>query len=217
MAVIRVELLSAEQLPDQQPPAWRVTQQVTHDDGSTDTAQYIFPIDTIEWRCGEYGYDPVVDIDEVLDIVLLEPHVDPVDPEDDDHLFNASTVAKARNKHRAMFKAARKTIELLDSVPEPAIRGVTKPGARQTLREGSPLDPDFIAVKKEHVRQARVKNRADRQERLDRRAAGPARRSLTELRDQLLPGTTEPAPVRRPTPGPNVPGTDVVGPASPGG
>lgn len=218
MAVVRVELLSAEQFPDEQPPVWRVSQRVSHDDGTVDTALYTFPLDTIEWRCGEYGYDPVADLDEVLEAVLLEPHVEPISPDDDDHLFNAATVGKARTKHRAKFRAARKAVELVDSTPEDAGRGAAVVSSvKDQLRAGSPIDPQFLAVKREHVRQHREKNRADRQERLDRRAAGPARRSLDQLRGQLLPETPEPAAVPRPTPGPNAPPTGGSAPASPGG
>lgn len=39
---------------------------------------YTFPEDTVAIRCAEYGFDPDLDADEVLDLVLGEPfHTDP--------------------------------------------------------------------------------------------------------------------------------------------
>lgn len=83
---------------------------------------HVFPKGTLEWRAAEYGLD---DVDEILDIVLHEPHL-PDEPDRDDAaaragmvtsnrpdaqpitLFNAASSADALAAHRLRIADAKK-------------------------------------------------------------------------------------------------------------
>lgn len=84
---------------------------------------HIFPKDTLEWRAAEYG---ITDIDELLDMILHEPHL-PDFPDRDDAalraglvtstrpdaeavtLFNAAATSDALAAHRLRIAGAKKT------------------------------------------------------------------------------------------------------------
>lgn len=54
------------------------------------------PEEIVSIRAGEYGYDPVDDYDEVIDIVLTELHGDGMAPGADSFLLSADTLEDAR-------------------------------------------------------------------------------------------------------------------------
>ncbi|MFF4346817.1 hypothetical protein [Streptomyces sp. NPDC001530] len=82
---------------------------------------YVFPKDTLEWRAAEYG---LTDVDEILDMILHEPHL-PDQPDRDDAaarvglvtsaspdaepitLFNAASTADALTSHRLRIDDAK--------------------------------------------------------------------------------------------------------------
>lgn len=65
-------------------PCWLVHR--TDQDGNG--SAHVFPHDTLEWRAAEYG---LTDVDEILDIVLHEPHL-PEAPDRDDAALRAGLV-----------------------------------------------------------------------------------------------------------------------------
>lgn len=91
-------------------PRWAVH----HIDQDGQGGGYVFPKDMLEWRAAEYG---ISDVDELLDMVLHEPHL-PETPDRDDAalraglvtstttdaepitLFNARSTADALTAHR---------------------------------------------------------------------------------------------------------------------
>lgn len=84
---------------------------------------HAFPPETLEWRAAEYG---LTDVDEILDIILHEPHL-PDEPDRDDAaaragmvtstgraaepitLYNAVSTADARAAHRLRIADAKQT------------------------------------------------------------------------------------------------------------
>jgi hypothetical protein len=115
-------------------------------------ASHIFPKVTLEWRAAEYG---ITDVDEILDLILHEPHL-PDAPDRDDAaaragmvtsnrpdaepitLFNAASTADALAAHRlriADVKQVRAVVRppAKDKDPLDAIRaahGITPAGLR---------------------------------------------------------------------------------------
>ncbi|MEU1787121.1 hypothetical protein ABZ553_14850 [Streptomyces sparsogenes] len=91
----------------------RALWQVTYQDSSGEVRHHIFPKTTLEWRAAEYGLD---DVDEILDIILHEPHAPaeqqgaPVSllaapatadrPRPRITLYTAESTAQARDAHR---------------------------------------------------------------------------------------------------------------------
>jgi hypothetical protein len=114
---------------------------------------HIFPKDTLEWRAAEYG---VADADELLDLILHEPHLPDVPDRDDAAarvglvtssrpdaepitLFNAASTADARDAHRLRIAAAKQATAHVRPAakgkdPLDAIRiqhGITVAGVRE--------------------------------------------------------------------------------------
>lgn len=90
------------------------------DDGRT--KDHVMPTAILDIRAGEYGLHPVNDRDKIIDIVLHEPHMDPIPDEqlhrdsqnpgprqagDIVHLYNANTVDEARTAHLARVEATK--------------------------------------------------------------------------------------------------------------
>jgi hypothetical protein len=65
---------------------------VHHIDQDGNGSGYVFPKDTLEWRAAEYG---LTDVDEILDMVLHEPHL-PDEPDRDDAALRAGMVTSSR-------------------------------------------------------------------------------------------------------------------------
>lgn len=129
-------------------PRWLVH----HVDQNGSGSSYVFPKDTLEWRAAEYGLD---DVDEILDMVLHEPHL-PDGPDRDDAaaragmvtsnrpdaepitLFNATSSADALAAHRLRIADAKKVRAVVRAPakgknPLDAIRtahGITAAGLR---------------------------------------------------------------------------------------
>ncbi|MFE3031588.1 hypothetical protein ACFXKY_08055 [Streptomyces canus] len=129
---------------------------VHHVDQDGNGGGYVFPKETLEWRAAEYGLD---DVDEILDMVLHEPHL-PDEPDRDDAaaragmvtsnrpdaepitLFNATSSAEALAAHRLRIADAKKVRAVVRAPakgknPLDAIRaahGITTTGLR-TKRE----------------------------------------------------------------------------------
>jgi hypothetical protein len=100
-------------------PRWAVH----HIDQDGNGGGVIFPKDTVEWRAAEYG---LTDIDEILDVILHEPHL-PDAPDRDDAalragyvtstgpdaepitLFNAVSTADAWAAHQVRIARAKET------------------------------------------------------------------------------------------------------------
>lgn len=65
---------------------------VHHVDQDGNGGGHIFPKETLEWRAAEYG---LTDVDEILDIILHEPHL-PDEPDKDDAAARAGMVTSSR-------------------------------------------------------------------------------------------------------------------------
>jgi hypothetical protein len=119
---------------------------------------HVFPCDILEWRAGEYGID---DVDELLDMVLHEPHL-PDAPDRDDAaaraglvtstgpesepitLYNAASTADARAAHRLRIADSKKARA---HVRRPA-KGTDPLDAIQAQHG---IDPVRLAAKREAV------------------------------------------------------------------
>jgi hypothetical protein len=78
-------------------PHWELTQELIHDDGTSELWTHYMPADILEWRVAEYGWHPVKDIDTMLEIVIYEPWItnETLDP-DRSHM-TAPTLKDARD------------------------------------------------------------------------------------------------------------------------
>lgn len=167
---------------------WLLGLEVDRGDGPQMLA-YLLPEDTLEWRAAELGIDPD-DRTALLDIVLHEPFL----PADAPDVEPPADQAEARARHLAKVRAVR---------GKGRVRGATgdspyKPAARRAdvladsgtedplvvLRREMPVDPEFVAVKAEHV----AAIRADVRRRFTARGTGPSagRRDVDRLRAQLV-------------------------------
>lgn len=124
---------------------WHVAQTHTLDDGTASQHLHVFPVDTLEWRAAEYGIDPK-DTATLLDIVLAEPHLTEQDWSTGHRLHSAPDIDTARRDHLARVAAVKLRHRI-------STGGTGNPLAR--IEQESPLHPEVIAVKAEHVAQAR--------------------------------------------------------------
>lgn len=172
---------------------WWVLEVEVDRDGITDRATHVLPIDAVEWRAAEYGLDPVADHDEVLAIVLAEPHVPAPDDTDVFQLWNAPTVADAR----AALRARHAHVRVTGQVGPPPATG-SFPGGRVVLRATATDDPldvlraeradrARVAIMAEHITAQRAQLRRQRRTR-----TGPARQSAEQLRSALMPSAPQP-------------------------
>jgi hypothetical protein len=125
---------------------------VHHIDQNGNGGGHVFPKETLEWRAAEYG---LTDVDEILDMILHEPHL-PDEPDKDDAaarvglvtstrtdaepitVFNAASTADALAAHRlriadvkqnrVRFTPAAKGKDPLDAIR--AANGITDAGLR---------------------------------------------------------------------------------------
>lgn len=67
---------------------------------------HTFPWDTFAWRAAEYDLDLVADFDAILDMVLMEPWMDPADHADPVRL-HAPGVSRAQAKAAHLARVAR--------------------------------------------------------------------------------------------------------------
>lgn len=154
----------------------------------------LFSEETLEHRSAEYGLDPEVDLDELIEMVLYEFHIpdanDPKNFETDEAaqvgltaeavyafgrtvalgdpvpmtLANAPTTADARKAHRARVEGVKKKLRY--TKPTVSLeRGVLKPAdPLQLIRDNCHLDPDRIREKAERVKAVREGLRRHRDE-----------------------------------------------------
>lgn len=177
---------------------WALATEVTRD-GQTQRRLHIIPEDTFEWRAAEYGID---DPDELLEVVLYEPYLDREDPlEHPDSVVNAPSRQRARDHHLARVRAARGAGKLRDRNPR---AGETRPAGAaarvfvdnrdvsetplEMLRREIVIDPERVAVMREHVEHTRSQVAARRQARqaaARTMAVGRRRESAEQLRARL--------------------------------
>lgn len=162
--------------------------EVVHDDGTTSRIPHLVPGDVFEIRAAEYGLDLVADLDEVIEIVLLEPYLPaPVDANGDGipdhdhprHLYQADTLADARAHLReriAQFRGPKKRggrgVRGVVGRPDrkvPLAPGVSVWGEATAtedpigfLKRSCPMDPDHMALRREMVAATRAEQRAAR-------------------------------------------------------
>jgi len=121
---------------------WVAARRVVHDDGAIEDGVHVFPKDIMEWRAAEYGIDPA-DRDTLLDIVLVEPYLTQEEWAAGFQLHNAPDIATAQADHIARCAKAKLRLRM-------TTRGASR-SYLQKIRDESPMDPEVIAVKREHV------------------------------------------------------------------
>lgn len=130
--------------------------------GTGEKTRHVFPKTTMEWRAAEYGFG-VSDVDELLDIVLHEPHIpDIADPDDAAAriglvtsrardaepitLYNAANTDDARAALRARIADAKQSWARVKSTPG---KGQTDP--LDVIRAAHGITPDSLRAKREAV------------------------------------------------------------------
>lgn len=138
---MRITINSVEKRVDR----WYVVKTHTADDGTATTHTLVFPLDTLEWRAAEYGISHT-DTATLLDIVMAESHMTQDDWAQGHQLHTAPDIDTARKDHLARVAQVKLRHRI-------STRGTGNPVAR--IEQESPLHPDVIAVKAEHVAQVR--------------------------------------------------------------
>lgn len=146
---------------------------------------HVFPKDTLEWRAAEYGIDPD-DFDTLLSIVLYEPLLSSHDVDHPKHLFNAGSIAEARDYHLGQINAVRKFRPLED--PD---------GHLDKIRSGHYMHPEAVGLKRADVARGRSQRAAERAA----KAADPHGERLAQLRASLGSPDRPPAVLRDPEAG----------------
>jgi hypothetical protein len=159
-----LELTNAEEYFHGSTTCWRVTYR--KEDGTNHT--HVFPKDTFDWRAAEYDIDPA-DIETLMDVVLHEPYVDPMDtavreagklspalqnnkttrrgePEPT-NLFNAESISEAREAHLLRIEDA-KTNRVNIRAPKGA-------DPRDEIRNKYRVNRSAVAEKKQLVTEGR--------------------------------------------------------------
>lgn len=172
---------------------WQVIYDLTLDDGTVTGHGHSLPKDTLEWRAAEYNFDPVTDFETILDIVLAEPYVVDEDRGEGEQLHDAPDIDTARVKHVNRCAKAK----LKHRISTRAAAGVKKAGSAghplDLIRETCVMDKTVIAVKKEHVRQARAEHAerlrekppAQRDEHRAERLAAQLNVDLNQVRNEM--------------------------------
>ncbi|MFA5886098.1 MAG: hypothetical protein WDA60_19770 [Acidimicrobiia bacterium] len=151
---VHVDVLHAE-LHDQDGRAmWMLETEVTRDGEPPVRLTHVLPADAMAWRAAEYGLDIDRDLDELLEVVLVEPYLDPPAPGADP--FRAEQ-ATAREHLRTRVRRARRPGRAR------AVRGIrgtppesgALPGARRLLAASDTDDPLDV------IRSASSTSRAD--------------------------------------------------------
>lgn len=137
---------------ESQRDGWRVALTVTGDDGGVVRYLHGFPHDSMEWRAAEYGIDPA-DTATLLDLILIEPHLNDDERGTGHALYSAPDIATARADHLA--RCARAKLRLRVSTR-------AKGTPLQRVRDESPMDHEVLAVKREHVQQVREQQQVRR-------------------------------------------------------
>lgn len=162
---------------EQRDGRWYVAQTHTLDDGTAQRHLHTFPVDTLEWRAAEYGVD-LKDTATLLDIVIAEPHMTADDMTQGTQLHSAPDIDAARKDHLARVAAVKLRHRI-------STRGTGNPLAR--VEQESPLHPEVVAVKAEHVAQTRqhVQRQAHRAQQAATAAAPSGAERAVAMRQQL--------------------------------
>lgn len=168
---------------------FEIVKEITNDDDTTFLNLHVVPEATFEWKAAEYGTQS---LDDVIDLVIYEPHSDPVN-----HM--ELTAEDARSKH--LSKVLQRKKDLSSGRPT-----VTKGQARTRLqnagvaqhyvdatdndpydviRTTAPFDTTVITMKSTAIRRARIQNgEMRRREPVQERLTGVARQEA--MRKQLF-------------------------------
>jgi len=126
---------------------FRVSTQVTHDDGTVEEGSHLFPHDALEWRAAEYGIDPS-DTSTLLDIVLAEPYLTREDWAVGPQLYDENvTLEQVRAAHIARCAQVKLRHRM-------STRGRAA-SQLQSVVDNHHMDPEALTVKRELVRVAR--------------------------------------------------------------
>lgn len=153
-----------------------VVKEITNDDGSVEFAGQDFHPETLEWWAAVYDTN---DIDELIELLVLEPHLDNVNPVE----MSASDARAAQRQMLAGFKAKHQKVVrtkgtakaiLQQSVLPAKYANAAEEDPFQVIKRHCPIDPEIIAIKKRHVERIRQANNLT------------AKRAMPDRREMLL-------------------------------
>lgn len=169
---MRIEIESAQAEAE----LWHVALLMTTDGGATTRIRHTFPQDTMEWRAAEYDIDPA-DTATLLDVVIAEPHLTAEDLATGSLLHDAPDIPTARRDHLTRCAA----VKLRHRISTRA-----KGSPLDQVRTQSPMAPEVIEVKRDHV--DRVREQHAQQRRLSLSTGGTTGAARAEaLRARLYP------------------------------
>ena len=171
---------------------WRISVDVTHDNGETEKVAAMVPADAIEWRVAQFNVDPRT----AAEMILVEPWAR--DGLHEQEMAPSRSAARALKAETVTEALAGGSITWAVGPPEWTISG---PGGMEgaladsgdgdpldTILEHSPLDEDIIAVKREALDMHRARRRRRFTTPVPPGATrAPRRPSPEELREHLLP------------------------------
>lgn len=159
---------------------WLIIFDALYDDGTVTEHWHWMPKDTMEWRAAEYDIsDPVT----LLDIVLAEPFLTAEDWARGLPFTEAAEPAQGKADHIARCAQA-KLRHRMSTRPTVGQSKAATPHPLDVVLAESPLNPEAIALKREHSISVRSEYRA-----AARRRATPISESerVATLRALLLP------------------------------
>jgi hypothetical protein len=129
-----IQVLAARLNPDS--GHIEVVKDVEWDDGTKGLLLQVIHPDAFEWRAAEYGTD---DLDEIIDILLHEPHVDSSDTLGQD-------APKARQEHLQKIGTVKSSIVKAKASPTVAKAKLRTAGVAQEYIDAADTDP-IVAIK----------------------------------------------------------------------
>lgn len=143
---------------------WQVVYDATLDNGTVTEHGHSIPKETLEWRAAEYELDPATEFETILDIVLSEPYLAPEEQAGSlpgEELFDAPDIATARAKHiNRCAKAKLRHRISTRKIPNGAAENKSSENGNpfDMIRTDAVIDPEVVALKREHVRRTREAN-----------------------------------------------------------
>ena len=152
---------------------FEVVKEIIHDDDRVDVNLHVFHAETLECKAAEYDID---DIDTLIDLVLLEPFLAPVD-------VLATASSELRRTHLAAVgdlkqsKARSLATRLGKNSPASKLAGygvgqeyidVAAEDPYEVIKRHAPFEPETIAVRRAYVEKVRRQNNVVKIKREDR-------------------------------------------------
>lgn len=136
-----------------------VAKEIINDDDTVEYSGQSFHPETLEWWAAVYDTD---DLDELIDMVIHEPHVDSIEP----MKMSAAEALLDQKTKIDSFKAAKKRSKalprntLLNSGLPQRFIDAAEQDAVQNIKDACHFDPEVLAIKREHVAKLRASGTA---------------------------------------------------------